>query len=101
MFDKTDFDADFLALQILQALDAGLADDHVVAVGIIREHDHDAFGAATAHDEVIAIGDEIGINLSGENAGVPWLSEGFATYSDILYTEHLETPSVVRYSDNN
>ena len=36
------------------------------------------------------------ITLAGENASIPWLSEGFATYSDILYTEHLESQRHLR-----
>ncbi|HEQ60341.1 MAG TPA: hypothetical protein ENN74_01900, partial [Firmicutes bacterium] len=36
-------------------------------------------------------GNLLGIELAGEGANIPWLSEGFATYSDILYTEHLES----------
>ena len=36
---ERDFDADFLALQILDRIDAGLADDHVAAFAVIEQGD--------------------------------------------------------------
>ncbi len=41
-------------------------------------------------------GNLVGVTLAGEDASIPWLSEGFATYSDILYTEHLESQRHLR-----
>jgi hypothetical protein len=65
MLDQTGFDADLFALEIFEGLDAGFADDHVVAVGIVGQHDHDAFAAAGAGDERIPIGDQIRVDFSG------------------------------------
>ena len=65
MLDQADLDADLLALEILEALDARLADDHVVAVRIVGEHDHDALAAARAGDQRVAVGHQIGVDLAG------------------------------------
>ena len=64
-FSAGKLDADFLALEVLEALDAGLADNHVVAIRIIGQHDHDAFGPATTGHERIAVGGENAVDFSG------------------------------------
>jgi hypothetical protein len=46
VLDERQLDADFLALEVLDRADAGLADDHVAAVAVVDERDELARGAA-------------------------------------------------------
>ena len=64
MFDEADLDADLLAFEVGEALGASLADDHVVAVRIVGQHDHDVFRAIAAHDKGITVGHHVGVELA-------------------------------------
>src|ERR1700722_12133318 len=65
MLDQSDFDADLLALELLDRLDARPRDDHVVAVGVVGGHDHQIARTTRAGHERVAVGDEITVNLAG------------------------------------
>ena len=62
---QADLDADLLALEIGHAPDARPGHDHVVAVGIIGDQDDDVARTARAHDQCIAVGNEVGVDLAG------------------------------------
>jgi hypothetical protein len=64
LLDETNLDTDLLALQFLNRFDVGFADDDIVAVRIIGQHDHHAFGAIASHHEGIAVGHGDGIELA-------------------------------------
>ena len=66
MADETDLDADLLALELSHARDAGLGNDHVVAVAVVVDDDPDAGGiAARARHQCVTVGDTHGIDLAG------------------------------------
>ena len=65
VFHQALLHGDLFTLEVGHRLDAGLGHDHVVAVGVIGEHDHHALGATGTRDQRIAIGHRDRIDLAG------------------------------------
>ena len=61
VFDEVEFDADFFAFEVFDGVDAGFADDHVIAEGVVGEEDGGGGAAAGAGDHGIAVGDGDGV----------------------------------------
>ncbi len=64
MADETDLDADLLPLEIGNAVYARPAHDHIVAVAVVIDDDHDAPGAGGAGHQGIAVGHGNGVQLA-------------------------------------
>ena len=65
MFDQADLDADLLALEVLDGLDAGLADDHVAALAVVQQGDELALGSGRTRAERVGGDDAVGVDLAG------------------------------------
>src|SRR5450755_4388422 len=64
MVDEADFDANLLALEIGDRVDAGSRYDHVVAVAVVVDHDANAGRVARACHERVAVGHAYRVHLA-------------------------------------
>src|SRR5262249_14100139 len=64
VFDHTNFDADLFALELLDVLEVGFADNDVIAVRVVGEHDHYAFAAAGTGRKRVTVRHQIGVDLA-------------------------------------
>src|SRR5690606_22297763 len=64
MAHEPDLDANRFAFELLDGFNAGLGDDHVVAVAVVVDNDGNAGRPAAARDQRIAVGDGHSIDLA-------------------------------------